>query len=181
MAVQLWLIKIRAANLNFFSTSGTINTLYTCIYTLRNDFRMSFWLLFFQLRISLDSSFPSPLTPELHHADSVVVLSGPYLCVHLPLAVLPAQLASFRQKRAKSDGAGAAKKAQKRKGQTVSQNDSTTQDGRVVPALSSASEAKLNSKTNHEVHHGSHRDYQSCITNKVRRETEEIWFVWKSI
>ncbi|XP_038584251.1 pericentrin isoform X3 [Micropterus salmoides] len=61
-----------------------------------------------------------------------------------------AKLASFRQKRAKSDGAGAAKKAQKRKGQTVSQNDSTTQDGRVVPALSSASEAKLNSKTNHE-------------------------------
>ncbi|XP_051244571.1 pericentrin isoform X2 [Dicentrarchus labrax] len=59
-------------------------------------------------------------------------------------------LASFRQKRAKGDGAGAAKKTQKRKGQTVSQNDSTTQDRRVEPALPSANDTELRKKTNHE-------------------------------
>ncbi|XP_044023203.1 pericentrin isoform X3 [Siniperca chuatsi] len=59
-------------------------------------------------------------------------------------------LAIFRQKRAKSDGAGAAKKTQKRKGQTVSQNDSATQEHLVVPALSSASDTELNNKTNYD-------------------------------
>ncbi|XP_069008664.1 pericentrin isoform X2 [Embiotoca jacksoni] len=59
-------------------------------------------------------------------------------------------LASFRQKRAKSNGAGAAKKTPKRKGQAVSQNDSSTQDGHVEPALSSASATELNSNTNQE-------------------------------
>lgn len=81
----------------------------------------------------------------------MVVLGGPDLRVHLPLAVLPAQLASFRQKRAKGDGAGAAKKTQKRKGQAVSQNDGATQDRRVEPALSSAKDSELNNKTNNEV------------------------------
>ncbi|XP_035529571.1 pericentrin [Morone saxatilis] len=61
-----------------------------------------------------------------------------------------AKLASFRQKRAKGDGAGAAKKTQKRKGQTVSQNDGTAQDRRVEPAAPSASDAELSNKTNHE-------------------------------
>ncbi|XP_041809392.1 pericentrin isoform X2 [Chelmon rostratus] len=61
-----------------------------------------------------------------------------------------AKLASFRQKRAKGDSAGAAKKTQKRKGQTVSQNDSTTQDHHVEPELSSANDTQLNNKTNHE-------------------------------
>ncbi|XP_076604354.1 pericentrin isoform X2 [Chaetodon auriga] len=61
-----------------------------------------------------------------------------------------AKLASFRQKRAKGDSSGAAKKTQKRKGQTVSQNDSTTQDRHVEATLSSANDAQLNSKTNHE-------------------------------
>ncbi|XP_029937869.1 pericentrin isoform X2 [Myripristis murdjan] len=59
-------------------------------------------------------------------------------------------LASFRQKRAKSDSAGAAKKTQKRKGQNVSQNDRSTQDRHLEPALPSASDAEKNSKTNHE-------------------------------
>ncbi|XP_073339039.1 pericentrin isoform X1 [Pagrus major] len=59
-------------------------------------------------------------------------------------------LASFRQKRAKGDGAGAAKKTQKRKGQAVSQNDSATQDRRVEPALSTTNDTELNNKTNHE-------------------------------
>ncbi|XP_027130303.1 pericentrin isoform X5 [Larimichthys crocea] len=59
-------------------------------------------------------------------------------------------LASFRQKRAKGDGAGAAKKTQKRKGQAVSQNDGATQDRRVEPALSSAKDSELNNKTNNE-------------------------------
>ncbi|XP_056248818.1 pericentrin isoform X1 [Seriola aureovittata] len=59
-------------------------------------------------------------------------------------------LASFRQKRAKSVSAGAPKKTQKRKGQTVTQNDSSTQDRHVEPAPPSASDTELNSKTNHE-------------------------------
>ncbi|KAM4541725.1 pericentrin isoform 3-T3 [Odontesthes bonariensis] len=59
-------------------------------------------------------------------------------------------LASFRQKRAKSDSAGAAKKTQKRKGQTVPKNDSSTQDGPIDSALPSAEATELNSKTNHE-------------------------------
>ncbi|KAF7667502.1 hypothetical protein LDENG_00056390 [Lucifuga dentata] len=59
-------------------------------------------------------------------------------------------LASFRQKRAKSDSAGAAKKTQKRKGPAVSQNDCSAQDYHVEPALLSANDSMLNSKTNHE-------------------------------
>ncbi|KAG7229208.1 hypothetical protein INR49_013151 [Caranx melampygus] len=61
-----------------------------------------------------------------------------------------AKLASFRQKRAKSIGAGAPKKTAKRKGQTVTQNDSTTQDCHVEPTPPSASDTELNSKNNHE-------------------------------
>uniref|UniRef100_A0A3B5B329 Pericentrin-like n=1 Tax=Stegastes partitus TaxID=144197 RepID=A0A3B5B329_9TELE len=57
-----------------------------------------------------------------------------------------AKLASYRQKRAKSNGAGATKKTQKRKGQNVSQNDSSTQDPHIEPALPSASATELNSK-----------------------------------
>lgn len=79
-----------------------------------------------------------------HHADCVVVLSGPHLCVNLCLAVLPAQLASYRQKRAKGDTSGETKKTQKRKGPAVSQIQSAT-----------AQDAELNSKTNHEVQHRS--------------------------
>ncbi|XP_063356217.1 pericentrin isoform X2 [Pelmatolapia mariae] len=60
-----------------------------------------------------------------------------------------AKLASFRQKRAKSDGAGAAKKTQKRKGQIDSQNDRSTEDRHVEPALPSASATEHNN-TNHE-------------------------------
>ncbi|XP_025756941.1 pericentrin [Oreochromis niloticus] len=61
-----------------------------------------------------------------------------------------AKLASFRQKRAKSDGAGAAKKTQKRKGQIDSQNDRSTEDRHVEPALPSASATEHNNNTNHE-------------------------------
>ncbi|KAM6917864.1 pericentrin isoform 2-T2 [Lycodopsis pacificus] len=59
-------------------------------------------------------------------------------------------LASFRQKRAKGDGAGAPKKTQKRKGKAVSQNDGATQGRAVEPALSSANDAELSEKTDHE-------------------------------
>ncbi|KAM3870972.1 pericentrin [Diretmus argenteus] len=59
-------------------------------------------------------------------------------------------LASFRQRRAKSDSAGAAKKTQKRKGQDVPPNDRSTQDRHLEPVLPSANNAKQNSKTNHE-------------------------------
>ncbi|XP_061824099.2 pericentrin isoform X2 [Nerophis lumbriciformis] len=44
-------------------------------------------------------------------------------------------LASFRQRRAKSGGAGAPKKTAKRKGQAVSQDDGATQDPRIKPTL----------------------------------------------
>nr|XP_057947420.1 pericentrin isoform X4 [Doryrhamphus excisus] len=44
--------------------------------------------------------------------------------------------ASFRQKRAKSSGAGAPKKTPKRKGQAVSQDDCATQDPRIESTLS---------------------------------------------
>lgn len=71
----------------------------------------------------------------------MVVLSGPHLCVNLCLAVLPAQLASYRQKRAKGDASGEAKKTQKRKGPAVAQIQSAA-----------AQDAELNSRTNHEVH-----------------------------
>ncbi|XP_078134423.1 pericentrin isoform X2 [Sander vitreus] len=59
-------------------------------------------------------------------------------------------LASFRQKRAKGDGAGAPKKTQKRKGKTVTQNDGATQGRPVEPSLSSANDTELDKKTNHE-------------------------------
>ncbi|XP_029316030.1 LOW QUALITY PROTEIN: pericentrin [Cottoperca gobio] len=61
-----------------------------------------------------------------------------------------AKLASYRRKRAKGDGAGAPKKTQKRKGQTVSQNDGATQGRPVEAALSPAIDRELNKKTNHE-------------------------------
>lgn len=118
--------------------------------------------------INLDSSSLSPATPELHHADCVVVLGGPDLCVRLPLAVLPAQLASFRQKRAKGDGTGAPKKTQKRKGPTVPQNDGATQGRHVESNVSSANDNGPDKETNHEVR----SDYQSCVINTVAEETK---------
>ncbi|XP_071063370.1 pericentrin isoform X2 [Pseudochaenichthys georgianus] len=59
-------------------------------------------------------------------------------------------LASYRQKREKGNSAGTSKKTQKRKGQTVSQNDGATQGRPVDAALSSANDTELNKKTNHE-------------------------------
>lgn len=89
----------------------------------------------------------------------MVVLSGADLRVHLPLTVIPAQLASYRQKRAKGDGAGAPKKTPKRKGQNDAQNDGATQDRHVEPALPSAGDTALN---NHEVHL-KHLIFASCL------------------
>lgn len=70
---------------------------------------------------------------KFRHAACVVVLGGADLRVRLPLALLPAQLASFRQKRAKSRGAGEAKKAAKRTGPAVAQDDGAAQDSHIVP------------------------------------------------
>ncbi|XP_061599182.1 pericentrin isoform X2 [Cololabis saira] len=58
-----------------------------------------------------------------------------------------AKLASFRQKRAKSDSAGAPKKTQKRKGQNVSKNDSSTQNRHVEAVCETASATELNKET----------------------------------
>lgn len=97
-----------------------------------------------------DFSLHSLLTSELHHACSVVLFCGPYLCVHLHLTVIRAQLASFQQKRAKGDIAGTSKKTQKRKGQAGTQIHSTTQD---CPVKSDSCQAgdQNRSKTSHEV------------------------------
>lgn len=115
-------------------------------------------LTFFSVHLNLDLSSQSPLPFEIHHAGGVVVLCCPDLHVHLPLAVLPAQLASFRQKRAKSVSAGASKKTSKRKGPTVPKNDVSTQNCHVEPAPPSANDAELESKTNHnQVHHLTNR------------------------
>lgn len=62
-----------------------------------------------------------------------------------------AKLASFRQKRAKGNSAGAAKKTQKGKGQAVSQNDRSPQDCHVEAVPPSANSTELNSKTKQEV------------------------------
>ncbi|XP_056151383.1 pericentrin [Lampris incognitus] len=59
-------------------------------------------------------------------------------------------LASFRQKRAKCDSAGATKKTQKRKGKDVSQNDCSAQDCHLEPVLLSVSDAQQNSRTVYE-------------------------------
>lgn len=98
----------------------------------------------------LDYSLHSLLTSELHHACSVVLFCSPYLCVHLHFTVIRAQLASFQQKRAKGDIAGASKKTQKRKGQAVAQIHSTTQDCTVKSDSCQAGDLNL-SKTSHEV------------------------------
>ncbi|CAL8285441.1 unnamed protein product [Lota lota] len=62
-----------------------------------------------------------------------------------------AKLASFREKRAKGDGAGAQKKTAKRKGQNVPKTDRPAQERPLEPAPAPASDAKENCKINHEV------------------------------
>lgn len=63
-----------------------------------------------------------------HDADSVFVLSHPDVCFTLPFPQPGAQLAHFRQLRAKSESSGAQKKTPKRKGQTVQTNDRSTEE-----------------------------------------------------
>ncbi|CAG10353.1 unnamed protein product, partial [Tetraodon nigroviridis] len=71
--------------------------------------------------------------------------------VHKKLVNMPRNqsLASFQQKRAKGDIAGASKKTQKRKGQAVTQIHSTTQDCPVKSDSCQAGDPNL-SKTSHE-------------------------------
>ncbi|XP_029350413.1 pericentrin isoform X2 [Echeneis naucrates] len=75
-------------------------------------------------------------------------------------------LASYRQKREKNVSAGAKKKTQKRKGQNVTQNDSSTQDCHVEPAPPSTNDTKLNSKTNNE-------DIQKPEKSKVQQNQRQ--------
>ncbi|KAM6968656.1 uncharacterized protein LKV04_017519 [Tautogolabrus adspersus] len=79
--------------------------------------------------------------------------------------------ASYRQKRAKGDGAGAPKKTQKRKGQNVAQNDGTAQDSHVEPVPPSANDKELDNKikTNHEVPHPLPQDHLSSISTDDSR------------
>ncbi|XP_076013417.1 pericentrin isoform X2 [Genypterus blacodes] len=81
-----------------------------------------------------------------------------------------AKLASFRQKRAKSDGAGAAKKTQKRKGQADSQNDRSTQDRSIGPDLPSTSDANVNGKTNHE---GAQKTRATKVQEKQQQQQQQ--------
>uniref|UniRef100_A0A3B4ULN8 Pericentrin n=1 Tax=Seriola dumerili TaxID=41447 RepID=A0A3B4ULN8_SERDU len=83
-----------------------------------------------------------------------------------------AKLASFRQKRAKSVSAGAPKKTQKRKGQTVTQNDSSTQDCHVEPAPPSASDTELNKKS--EVQQNQRQKDQPTILEQCPSPVEEL-------
>nr|XP_019953447.1 PREDICTED: trichohyalin-like [Paralichthys olivaceus] len=78
-------------------------------------------------------------------------------------------LASFRQKRAKSDSAGTAKKTPKRKGSTVPTNDGSTQDRHVEPVPPSATDTELNRKTNHEEPHKS----QKSVVQQKQRQMDE--------
>ena len=93
---------------------------------------------------------PPPPSPEAGHAGGVV-LGRADLCVRVRLAFLPAQLASFREKRAKGDGAWAQKKTAKRKGQNDPKTDRSAQERPLEPAPAPASGAKDRGKTNHEV------------------------------
>ena len=89
-----------------------------------------------------------PPSPEAGHAGGVV-LGRADLCVRVRLAFLPAQLASFREKRAKGDSAGAQKKTAKRKGQNDPKTDRPAQERPLEP--SPAGRAKEKGTTNHEV------------------------------
>ena len=91
-----------------------------------------------------------PPSPEAGHAG-VVVLGRADLCVRVRLAFLPAQLASFRERRAKGDSEGAQKKTAKRKGQNVPKIDRPAQERPLEPAPAPASGAKEKCKINHEV------------------------------
>ncbi|XP_061553374.1 pericentrin isoform X3 [Phycodurus eques] len=76
-----------------------------------------------------------------------------------------ARLASFRQKRAKSNGAGAEKKAAKRSGPAVAQDDGSTQDCHVEPPL-----------VNHKEPDGNPMQEDALTPNivEVQRETDEL-------
>lgn len=63
-----------------------------------------------------------------HNADSMFLLSHPDVCFPLPVSQPVAQLANFRQRRAKSESSSTQKKTQKRKGQTVQKNDLSAQE-----------------------------------------------------
>ncbi|XP_015248198.1 PREDICTED: pericentrin-like isoform X1 [Cyprinodon variegatus] len=74
-----------------------------------------------------------------------------------------AKLASFRKKRAKSNGAGATKKTQKGKGQTVPKNDCSTQDRWVEAPPPSAGATALESRTSCEGgSHSEQSENQQC-------------------
>jgi len=109
--------------------------------------------------VGLPPSRPNP-SPEGrrrgHAAGGVVVLGGADLRVCVRVAVLPAQLASFRQKRAKGDGAGAPKKAAKRKGPDVPKTERRPAQERPLEAAAAlaplASGAEENGRTDDKVH-----------------------------
>ncbi|KAJ3613831.1 hypothetical protein NHX12_020077, partial [Muraenolepis orangiensis] len=97
-------------------------------------------------------------------------------------------LASFRQKRAKGDGAGAAKKTAKRKGQDVSKTDRPAQERPLeqpVPPPPPAGHAKKSGKTNQEEpqkpkafavhqHHGQENPSQRPSQSPTRSPVEEM-------
>uniref|UniRef100_A0A3Q2P6W8 Pericentrin n=1 Tax=Fundulus heteroclitus TaxID=8078 RepID=A0A3Q2P6W8_FUNHE len=102
-----------------------------------------------------------------------LVLCDPDLRVRLHHAVLPAQLASFRKKRAKGDGAGAAKKTQKGKGQAVTKNDGSTQDRLVDAHLRPAGATGPDGKTNPE-QNDQQEDQSSSLEERSLSPVEDL-------
>ncbi|KAM9777455.1 LOW QUALITY PROTEIN: pericentrin [Neosynchiropus ocellatus] len=80
-------------------------------------------------------------------------------------------LASFRQKRAKGDGAGSTKKTAKRKSKNVPQNDGAPQVCGVAAPLSSAADTELETNTNQEeLHSGSDQNLAQKAPPPSRRD-----------
>lgn len=139
-------------SLCFLPLQGLLLTLWRFLHLWFQYGVSNFFFFFFQFTIGkIFGLLFWLLTLEPNHAYNVVVFSSPYLCVYLRFTVLM-QLASFRQKRAKCDGAGAVKKTQKKKGQTVTQIHNAMQDQYVEAAFCPASDTEL--KANLEVLHG---------------------------
>ncbi|KAM4540827.1 pericentrin [Fundulus diaphanus] len=93
-------------------------------------------------------------------------------------------LASFRKKRAKGDGAGAAKKTQKGKGQTVTKNDGSTQDrcvdahlrpaGATGPEVKTDPEGASNSEKSENQQNDQQEDQSSSLEEQSLSPVEDL-------
>ncbi|KAI2663332.1 Pericentrin [Labeo rohita] len=79
-----------------------------------------------------------------HNADSMFLLSHPDVRFPLPDSQPLAQLANFRQRRAKSESSSTQKKTPKRKGQTVQTNDRPAQERHLEETQTDDCHGKIN-------------------------------------